>query len=216
MAAAQEASPQQVTAFLSLSPKRAPENTPEVFLVFCGVLALGRYVAAGNRASLATLRHYASDPRWRIREAVAMALQSVGDTNMKLLIREMRLWAGGNWLEKRAAAAALAEPRLLRASASVSSALRILDLITQSIISRPDKNTEDFRVLRQALGYCWSVVVASNPGLGMPAFEKWLKTDDPDVRHLLRENLRKNRLLRMDAKWVQSCLAKLGFRNTSK
>lgn len=53
-------------------------------------MALGRLIAAGDRTQLATLRGYASDSRWRIREAVAMALQSVGDADMPLLLREIQ------------------------------------------------------------------------------------------------------------------------------
>mgnify|MGYP003381824632 CR=1 FL=1 len=39
-------------------------------------------MAEGDATLLATLQSCASDPRWRIREAVAMALQRLGDVNM--------------------------------------------------------------------------------------------------------------------------------------
>ena len=32
------------------------------------------------------------------------------------------------------------------------------------------RKVEDVRVLRQGLGYCWSVAVAGSPDLGLPAF----------------------------------------------
>src|SRR5262245_34552153 len=92
---------------------QAEENTPEVFLVFCGVMGLGK-LAASETKLFDRLRGYASDPRWRIREAVATGLQLVGDQDMDLLLKEMQRWSKGNWYEKRAAAAALAEPRLLK------------------------------------------------------------------------------------------------------
>ncbi len=60
---------------------RAEENTPEVFLVFCGVVGLGK-LAAGEPKLFDQLREYASDPRWRIREAVATGLQLTGDQDM--------------------------------------------------------------------------------------------------------------------------------------
>src|SRR6266498_46218 len=56
---------------------QAEENTPEVFLVFCGVMGLGK-LAAGEPKLFDQLREYASDPRWRIREAVATGLQLTG------------------------------------------------------------------------------------------------------------------------------------------
>jgi hypothetical protein len=59
---------------------------------------------------LKQLRQFASDSRWRIREAVAMALQRVGDINIEFLLQEMEEWSKGNLFEKRAAIAALCEP----------------------------------------------------------------------------------------------------------
>src|ERR1044071_581982 len=92
-AVAQEGSKKQFKQFLSF---QAQENTPEVFLVFCGVLGLGK-LAANEPTLFEQLRKYASDPRWRIREAVATGLQLVGDQNMELLLGEMQKWTKGNW-----------------------------------------------------------------------------------------------------------------------
>ena len=102
-AVAQEGNKQQFEQFLSV---QAEENTPEVFLVFCGVMGLGR-LAANEPKQFERLRRYASDPRWRIREAVATGLQLTGDQDMSLLLKEMQKWSKGNWYEKRAVAAAL-------------------------------------------------------------------------------------------------------------
>ncbi len=57
------------------------------------------------------------------------------------------------------------------------------------------------RLLR-ALAYCWSVAVAALPDAGKPLMEVWLASDDPDIRWIMRENLKKNRLVKMDAAWV--------------
>ena len=78
-------------------------------------------------ALLAELRRHATDPRWRAREAVAMALQRLGDADMDALLDEMERWAGGRPLEQRAAAAALCEPRLLRDPAHAARVLAVLD-----------------------------------------------------------------------------------------
>jgi hypothetical protein len=157
---------------------------------------------AGNASPLQALRTLASDPRWRIREAVAMALQRWGDADMAGLLAEMADWAAGNPLEQRAAAAALCEPRLLKDPADAAAVLRILDGITASIPQLTDRKTDAFKTLRQGLGYCWSVAVAALPAEGKPLMEKWLVDPDPDVRWIMRENLKKNRLVRMDAAWV--------------
>jgi hypothetical protein len=59
------------------------------------------------------------------------------------------------------------------------------------------------------MGYCWSVAVAALPGEGKTAMEKWLKSGNPVIRRVMKENLKKNRLLKMDAKWTQACLSRL-------
>ena len=38
---------------------------------------------------------------------------------------------------------------------------------------------------------------------------KWKDSPDPDVRWVLHENLKKNRLIKMDPAWVQAAAAQL-------
>lgn len=200
---ADEASLSQIEEFLSIPPRRAPENSPQVFLIFCGLTALGKRIAHGELQQLKRLRTYASDPRWRVREAVAIALQYVGDSSMKSLLQSLRTWRAGNWYEKRAVAAALAEPRLLKVSSSALEVLRILDAFTSDIASAHDARNESFKVLRQTMGYAWSVAVVAAPTAGKTFMEKWCRSSDPNVLWIMKENLKKSRLTRMDAKWVR-------------
>jgi hypothetical protein len=203
------ASPKQILELAGIGPDKAPENTPQAFLAFCGVMGLGKLIANGDVLYFARLRRSASDPRWRIREAVAMGLQLVGDAQFNVLIREVRQWAHGNWYEKRAAAAALCEPRLLKSASAAKATLRLLDEITSSMLRAKDRSDEAFRTLRQGMAYCWSVAIASAPAIGQPLFDKWLSTRDADVLWLLKQNLSKSRLVRMDPKWVKACLRRL-------
>ena len=189
----------QFLRWSGLAPDEAPENTPGVFLAFCGVLGLGRLLALGatdTPALLQRLRGRASDPRWRIREAVAAALQLWGDADMLALVAQMTSWAAGNYTEQRAAAAALCEPRLLADPGHASAVLQLLDVIMTGLATAPaaDRKSESFRILRQALGYCWSVAVAACPEAGLPVLQRWLAHPDLDVRWIMRENLRKKRL----------------------
>ncbi len=80
--------------------------------------------------------------------------------------------------------------------------LRILDVITTRLGEAPDRKDEDLRVLRQALAYGWSVAIVGCPTLGKPLLENWLKPEDRDLAWLARENLKKDRLKRMDPDWV--------------
>jgi hypothetical protein len=72
--------------FAGLGADAAPEDTPTCFLACCGVIALGKFAAEGNATALTLLRMRASDDRWRVREAVAMSLQRVGDADMDKLL----------------------------------------------------------------------------------------------------------------------------------
>ncbi len=189
--------------FLTFTPEKAPANTPEEFLHFCGVFGQGRFLSRDSRSIWDRLTAYAGDPRWRTREAVAMALQAFGDRDMDGLLLEMERWAKGNRFQQRAAAAGICEPRLLKQGSHAARVLQILDIITTSIASAADRREEGFKVMRQALGYCWSVAAAAYPEKGKLLMEKWFVSADPDVRRIMKDNLTKNRLIKMDAAWVE-------------
>ena len=92
---ADEGTPDRFRRYITYTADRAPTNSPYEFLAFCGVVGLGRLLAEGDLEVLPTLRRFAADPRWRLREAVAMALQRQGDVDMARLLTEMREWAVG-------------------------------------------------------------------------------------------------------------------------
>lgn len=187
---------------LRYTPDIAPVNSPEEFLHFCGVFGQGKYLSKTSDVIWDRLKEYAGDSRWRTREAVAMALQAYGDRDVDDLIEKMGGWAVGNRFQQRAVAAGLCEPRLLKQADRAEKVLGILDIITQSLISGTDRREDSFKVLRQALGYCWSVAVASLPAQGKSTIEKWMKCTDQDIRYIMKDNLSKNRLIKMDAAWV--------------
>ena len=206
---ADEGSLENFEHYLSFTPERAPVNSPEEFLAFCGAVGLGRLLAEGHTQYLARLRELASNPRWRMREGVAMALQRWGDVDMPALLDAMPDWSRGSWLEQRAAAAALCEPRLLKRAEDARRVLALLDWITAAIESAQDRKNEDFKVLRQGMAYCWSVAVAALPAEGMQCMDLWLASIDKDVRWILQENFKKNRLIRMNPSWVAECQKRL-------
>ena len=113
-------------------------------------------------------------------------------------------------LEQRAAAAALCEPALLGDKAQVARVLSILDKITASIIPKSNRKSDEFKALKKGLSYCWSVAVAANPVEGKAMMEKWFSVEDKDIRSIMKENLKKNRLERADPDWVNKWKAKLG------
>lgn len=199
------------------TPQVAPVNSPQEFLYFCGVLGLGRIVAEGKREYLEQLRRCASDPRWRTREGVAMALQNWADPpldssrnqNLSALLEEMERWIQGDFYEQRAAMAAVCEPRLLTDPAIARHIFTLLNSITAGLASAGDRRDDGFQALRKALGYGWSVAVSAFPNEGKPAMESWFNNTDKDVRWVMKQNLKKNRLMHLDVDWVRRCTAKL-------
>jgi 3-methyladenine DNA glycosylase AlkC len=166
-----------------------------------GAAGLGRLVVDGDLDAIESLRALAADERWRVREGVAMALQRIGDADASLLRRVADAWADGPPLVVRAAIAGVCEPRLLRTADAAAHAVRLVERATQVLASLPAarRRDTDVRVLRQGLGYCWSVAVAADPGPGFAAIARWADTGDDDVRWVLRQNVRKARLARADA-----------------
>lgn len=189
--------------YASINPVESQTGMAEEFLVFCGVLGYGRLLADGQTEYLKDLQYFANDPRWRIREAVARGLQRVGDVNIDTLLSDVEPWAHGSLLEMRAAAAACCEPRLLVNRQVAIRVLKLLDEITEKFVKQPERKSENARVLRQVLAYCWSVAAAASPQEGFEYMESWLAKSDPDVIWLMRENLKKNRLVRVDSERVE-------------
>ena len=169
----------------------------------CGVVGLGRLVAEGRADLVEELRMHASDPRWRVREAVAMALQRVGDADTAALFDIVQTWVEDRAYVQRAAIAAVAEPRLLKVDGAGKAAIDLVDRVTVNLTHMPERRSDEFRTLRQALAYCWSVVVAGDPAYGWPRMENWVESADPDVRWLMSQNLKKARLARLDPTAVE-------------
>jgi hypothetical protein len=209
-AVAQEGNEALFRRYLSLGPDVAPTNTPREFLPCCAVIGLGRLAAEGRTDLLEEIRRCASDTRWRMREGVAMALQRYGDADTAALLREMEDWSVGKLLERRAVVAALCEPRLLKESESAARVLQLLDQITASLLEIPDRKGLKFDALRKTLGYGWSVAAVALPDEGKRLMEKWFAHADKDIRWIMRENLGKSRLARMDAEWVARWRSMLG------
>ena len=164
------------------------------FLALCGTAGLGRVALLEPETVMKWLRELASDPRWRVREGVAIALQRYGSESMPKLIAEMREWSRDGAYVQRAAIAALCEPPLLKSNEDTVEVLTILDHVTRSLSATGDRRSDAFKVLRKALGYCWSVAAAAAPLNARPYLEKWLRSKDKDVAWVMQSNLAKARM----------------------
>ncbi len=182
-----------------ISADEAPVNTAEEFLPFCGAVGLGALGATSPEryhSVVGRLRTLARDPRWRMREAVCFGLQRLlarrrGDT-----LDALEEWVrGGDPLEMRAAAAAVAEPALLVDETMAARALQIHEAIFGRFSEFDDRRAEAFRILRKGLGYTLSVVVCALPQEGFALIEQLVASPDGDFLWIVKQNLKKNRLV---------------------
>ena len=158
-------------------PNPEEEQPTDEFLAMCGIVGLGHLLATGRDELVDELRGYASDRRWRVREAVAMALQAVGDDDVERVLAIAAGWLSDRPYVQRAAVAAVSEPRLLRDPSQAREAVDIIEKATANLATLDDRRSDEVRTLRQALAYCWSVVVASAPGYGRERFESLVGRD---------------------------------------
>ncbi len=173
---------------------------PDEYRRCCGVVALGSEYFTRDPAEVAAeLAAFAGDDSWRVREAVAIAAQRIGDRDFTALAGLVAGWlASPAPLVLRAAVAAICEPHLIRHPEGAAAALATCAAATRALLAlpAPARREPAARTLRQALGYCWSVAVAADPPAGLPVFTA-LEPTDPDLAWIVRSNLGKARLRRL-------------------
>jgi len=100
----------------------------------------------------------------------------------------------------RAAAAAAAEPPLLRSDHRRASAAGVQRRAVERLGAYPPqaRRASSVRVLRQALGFTVSVIVAATGDFAL--LEEMAASGDPDLVWVARENLKKARLRRWPAR----------------
>jgi hypothetical protein len=201
-AAAQTISAPILIEWALLTAEVAPVNTAEEFLAFCGVYGQGRLYLEGDARALDRIFRAASDSRWRTREAAAMALQTIGKKDLNMLLKILPRFYNGKPFEQRCAVAAMCEPCLLTDKLVEHYPIQMLEIVTRAFVDYTDRKDEGFIALKKGLAYGWSVAAAANLEYARPFMERWLQSDDKDVRWVMQENLKKNRLIRLDPEWV--------------
>jgi hypothetical protein len=148
------------------------------YLRFCGTEAIGRLIVEEPRH--VAYRAATSKSSRRLRAIVA---QWVGDPNAHV---------------RRAAVAAICQPRLLTDPLTGTAALQACHRASESITRLPatERRTPGARSLCQSHGYCWSFAVVAGSDEGMPAFERLRTANDPDIGWIVASNLKKSRLRR--------------------
>lgn len=190
--------------WIGISEIQADVNNPKSFLAFCSAVCLGKvYTKNKNQKIISILIKLANDGRWRMREAVAFGFQIIGENNFDEMKRIFTNWIKkSNNLEKRAILVSLAHPPIL----NESNAEFCFD-ITDIILKKMNKNN-GFEVLKKGLEFTISVFAAANPKLGFSFIEKWIG-NDKTIDKIMKENLKKNRLLKKNPEMVKKLIHKI-------
>lgn len=178
----------------------APVNSPKEFLPFCGVLTTG-FLGAIHPSffyeSLSHIRSRAIDSRWRIREAIAMAIQRLIEKQGTSTLQELESWVSGeNWLAMRAVVTGVAEPALLEDSRVSNWALKIHKKVFYHIHLTTNRRSEDFKILTKGLSYTLSVVICALPIEGFEYLYELIDLQDDEILRIVKLNLKKNRMIK--------------------
>lgn len=196
--------------FIELDHEVARENTPDEFLVLCGVLGLGQYLSDYHDSGLLRkLRKRANDPRRRIRDSVVLALRTIGKKQVFRLLKYSKMWIRGTFLEQRSVVAAFSEPDLLTDQNVCIEVIELLDWSTASMLENEKSDKEEFKMLEAALSDCWSVIARILPEKGKPRMERWIREDHPVIKQMMRDSLRKKDLSEYEPEWTREWLQKI-------
>jgi len=185
---------------IKISVVEAPVNDPKEFLPFCGAWAIGAIgssFSAFFQKALSHLQVLTNDPRWRMRESVAKGIQKMIEKQNQKTLQELENWIKKeNWLTMRAVAAGVAEPALLKNRQTSTQALELHKKIFARIFDRKECKSEEFKTLKKGLGYTLSVIVRENPEEGFNYMHHLINSNNEDILWIIRENLKKKRLIK--------------------
>lgn len=183
-------------------------NSPEEFVLSCGVGA-SIYLAIVNHTEIGIdLKGFANHESWRVREAVCIGFQKSKE-NLKPneMLEYLAPLKVGTELEVRTYIATLSEPILLRNYIDSNLLLHILYDTTITHFNNQNKLNEPQQVLKKALGYCWSVALCGE-NADRTIFEKLIEhKENKHIKWIIAENLKKNRLEKLDKGWVNGLRA---------
>jgi len=198
-----------------IAPEDAPTGDPGEFFGICGIRGIGAIGSLSPGHAVTALKHLgeaATDPRRRIREAVAMAVRDLLFRQRDTVIPELESWVeGGSWPAMQAAAAGVVEPDLLAEADLAAVALRFHRKILIRIYTAKERHSDAFHALRETLGRTLGVVIAAIPTPGFEYLRQLATLDDQDLRWIVQETLNEDRLGIRYPETMQHIRAQMGI-----
>jgi hypothetical protein len=195
-----EATPEQAALCLGALDNNPDANTPATFVAMCGVAA---------SANPDIFRKAANSGNWRVRESAVFGLQNLGFKNLDSLYSVFDSWENASLLEKRCIAATLCEPALIKIGEGAEKILDILNEYMEIIELAKNVKSEEYKAFKKAMGYCISVAIEASPEKGKEYFDEWMRSPSLEIRWVLSENLKHDRLRKMDSEWVDAQIESL-------
>jgi hypothetical protein len=185
----------------TLSPDVAPGASEREFLPVCGVLAVGARAAADKSLrpkALAVLHDAAEDPRFRVRDAVPSALARIGAKMGDDLAYDLETWMNG-YFQAAAVIRALEIPEFLSALKLEYGVInRLHDAFALACDApRSAARYPGFKALMEALGSAPAGVSMRFGIFVVDRLTMWSEVQIPEMREIIRQNLRDKRLQRM-------------------
>ncbi len=202
-----------ITSLITITPNQAPADNPQEFLPFCATWALGTIGAISEihfNDALYHLKALADDSRWRIRETVTKGIQELILVKRDETMDEIKKWIlKGKYLSMRAVVTGVAEPDLLQDDQIRKQALELHKEVLTQVKTCTNRKLEEFKVLRKGLAYSLSVVVQAIPEEGFKHLEELIVSQDEAILWILKQNLKKNRLIKNYPSKVKELTKKL-------
>jgi hypothetical protein len=177
-------------AMATIHADEAPGGTALEFLPMCGVLALGALAAASDDRArekpMATIHDAAEDLRFRVRDAVPLAVTRVGAKHPEWTLRNLASWMDG-FFHSAAVLRALSQPELLHAVKSHEELVQRLEdaLALAENAPRAAARYPGFKALLDALVSSIPPIATRFPAPVLDVLERFAgATKDPVLRDL--------------------------------
>lgn len=184
-------------AMVALEPDANPGATAREFLPLCGVLALGARAAADpslRQRVVGVLHDAAEDPRFRVRDAVPVALARIGEKGSAELLDALASWTNG-YHQAAAVVLALAEGSWVQPR-DLDAAIARLDESWTLAKDAPRAATRwpGWKALVEALAKAPAALATR---FGVPIFDRlaaWSDTKIPELKDAIEQNLTSKKL----------------------
>lgn len=184
-------------ALATMSAEEAPGATAKEFLPVVGVVAIGARLASTPKDAklkkrvMALLHDAAEDTRFRVREAVPLALARIGEATGDVLVHELGPWMDG-FFHAAAVLLAMGDKRFLGTLDDADIVVERLDEAYALAKNAPRSAVRwpGWKALVEALS---TVPAALAARFGVRIFDRlvaWSNTEIPELRDAVEKNIR--------------------------